>query len=84
MTIINVEKAKYIEHFKLYLEFNDGLSGVVDLKSYLEGEIFEPLNNIDYFKNFKLDTWTIGWENGADFAPEFLYNLILKQEKSVG
>jgi hypothetical protein len=40
----------------------------------LWGEIFIPLKNIDYFKKFKLNPFTIEWENGADFAPEFLYN----------
>ena len=84
MKLINVVKAKYIEDFKLFLEFNNGVSGVVDFKPYLDGEIFEPLNDVDYFKQFELDTWTIGWDNGADYAPEFLYDLIIKQEKNVG
>ena len=84
MELITVTKAEYIKDFKLFLEFNNGVSGVVDFEPYLDGEIFEPLNDIDYFKKFELDTWTIGWENGADFAPEFLYNIIIKQEKNVG
>ena len=51
----------------------------MDLSNYLSGEIFEPLKSIAYFKNFKVERSTIAWENGADFAPEFLYNLVNKQ-----
>ncbi len=84
MELINVIQAKYIEDFKILLEFNNGVSGIIDLQPYLEGEIFQPLKDINFFKNFKLDSWTIYWENGADFAPEFLYDIIIKQEKNVG
>ncbi len=78
MKLITVVNAEYQQEFKLFLKFNDGLSGIVDLNKYLDGEIFEPLRNIEYFRKFSLDTWTIGWDNGADFAPEFLYELTKK------
>ncbi|TRX36605.1 DUF2442 domain-containing protein [Flavobacterium sp. ZT3R18] len=34
--------------------------------------MFEPLKEIDNFGKFKLNSWTLEWENGADFSPEFL------------
>ncbi len=76
-------KASYIEDFKVELTFNDGLSGIVDLKDHLEGKIFEPLKDVEFFKKFKLDSWTITWPNDSDFAPEFLYDLALKQKQSI-
>ena len=47
-----------------------------DLQSELEGEMFAPLNNIDDFVKFYVDPEieTIVWDNGADFAPEILYD----------
>ena len=38
---------------------------------------FEPLKNIEYFKKVKVDEEieTICWENGADFSPEYLYEI---------
>ena len=45
----------------------------VDLESDLVGKVFEPLKNKDYFKAFSIKYNTVEWENGADFAPEFLY-----------
>ena len=67
-----VSKAKYIKDYRVQLFFNDGAEGEIDLSSELEGEIFQPLKDISYFKNFKIIGHTLSWENGADFAPEFL------------
>lgn len=46
------------------------------------GRGFEPLKDLNYFKNFTKDRWTIGWNCGADFAPEFLHELTLKQNEA--
>ncbi|MBS3775752.1 MAG: DUF2442 domain-containing protein [Bacteroidales bacterium] len=73
MELIKVLDANYIEEYKIEFLFNDGKKKVVDLKDELWGEIFEPLKDMTYFKNFKLNDFTIEWENGADFSPEFLY-----------
>lgn len=54
--------------------------GLVDLKNKLNDPIFEPLAEIEYFKNFSLNTWTIEWPNGADLAPEFLSHLVTEKQ----
>lgn len=70
-----VTDAKYIKDYTIYLRFSDGSDGEVDLEHELDGEIFEPLKDISYFKDFffNQELHTIVWPNGADFAPEFLY-----------
>ena len=77
MELVSVINAEYQQDFKILLKFSDGLTGTVDLKNYLDGEVFEPLKNKNYFKTFSVDSWTIGWENGADFSPEFLHELVI-------
>ncbi|KJR41706.1 hypothetical protein MCHI_002405 [Candidatus Magnetoovum chiemensis] len=72
-----VIEAKYMGGYRVWVSFNDGAEGEVDLSSELEGEIFEPLRDISYFKNFKILGHTLAWENGADFAPEFLRESIM-------
>ncbi len=74
--ILHVKEAKYLHDYVLWLRFNDGAEGVVDLKDELYGEVFEPLKDIERFKSFKVDPdlETIVWDNGADLAPEFLYD----------
>ena len=73
--ILHVKEAKYLYDYVIWLRFNDGAEGMVDLKDELYGEVFEPLKDMKMFKSFKVDPdlETIAWENGADLAPEFLY-----------
>lgn len=73
--ILHVIEARYLHDFVVWLRFNDGAEGEIDLSGELEGEVFGPLANPDAFKRFKVDPelGTIVWENGADLAPEFLY-----------
>ncbi len=72
--IIDVE---YLEDYKLLLTFENGVEKVVDLESHLEGEVFEPLKDLEYFKQVRVneDTETIEWPNDADMAPEFLWDI---------
>jgi len=73
--IARIIDAKYIKDYTLLIRFSDGSEGAVDLEQDLEGEIFEPLREISYFKDFTVnhEVHTVVWPNGADFAPEFLY-----------
>jgi hypothetical protein len=76
--ILHVVQAKYLRDYTIWVRFNDGTAGEVDLSNELEGEIFEPLKDAKRFKSFKIDPTldTIVWKNGADLAPEFLYDNI--------
>ena len=73
--ILHVKEARYLHDYVIWLRFNDGAEGMADLKDELYGEVFEPLKAMERFKSFKVDPdlETIVWENGADLAPEFLY-----------
>jgi hypothetical protein len=66
--------ARYVSGHTIWLRFDNGVEGVVDLSDALEGEVFEPLKSVEYFRRFELhpELRTLVWPNGADFAPEFL------------
>ena len=74
-TTPKIQVAEYVGEYKLRLTFDDGKSGIIDLKDQLWGEVFEPLKDISQFKAFRVDDElsTIVWPTGADLAPEFLY-----------
>lgn len=59
------------------LTFNDGTTKTVDIAELLDGPVFEPLRDPAYFTQGQLDPvcGTVVWPNGADFAPEALYEL---------
>ncbi|HEX9695573.1 MAG TPA: DUF2442 domain-containing protein [Actinomycetota bacterium] len=68
-----VTAAEYRGGFKIELTFFDGTKAVVDFEEWLHGPIFEPLRGEDEFRRFFIDAGTIAWPNGADIAPETLY-----------
>jgi hypothetical protein len=70
-----VRDVTYVSGHKLLLSFEDGSVRLVDLEHELDGEIFEPLKDINYFKTAHVnpDLDTIVWDNGADMSPDFLY-----------
>ncbi|HQE62954.1 MAG TPA: DUF2442 domain-containing protein [Candidatus Hydrogenedentes bacterium] len=69
--------AIYLDGYRLRMRFDDGSMKIVDLYPHLDGPICEPLRDMTYFKSFRVDhdIDTVVWENGADFAPEFLYEI---------
>ena len=69
---LHIVEARYVRDFTVWLRFSDGVCGEVDLSEELDGPVFEPLRDKDMFKRFHIAFHTIAWENGADFAPEFL------------
>ena len=74
--ILHVVDVKYVRDHVIWVKFNDGIDGEVDLSSELEGEVFGPLKDKTLFKTVKVDPLmqTVLWDNGADLAPEFLYD----------
>ncbi|HEY5595096.1 MAG TPA: DUF2442 domain-containing protein [Nitrospiria bacterium] len=72
-----VKGVAYQSGYKLLITFEDGVQKSVDLEPHLEGEIFEPLKDINYFKTVSVnsDLDTIVWNNNADFSPDFLYEI---------
>ena len=69
-----------MEGYKVKLWFSNGEIRIADLSESLNGLVFEPLRNIELFKRFSIPYNTIQWENGADFAPEYLYKISLPIE----
>ncbi|MCK5689181.1 DUF2442 domain-containing protein [Myxococcota bacterium] len=75
---VRISDARWVDTYRIWLRFEAGDEGEVDLKEHLWGPVFEPLLEIAKFRNFELDdiTGTLSWDTGADFAPEFLYDLL--------
>ncbi|WP_420128960.1 DUF2442 domain-containing protein [Longimicrobium sp.] len=77
MLFLHVDQVHALEGYTLRLEFNDGATRDVDLSDQLHGVVFEPLKDMAFFRRVAInfETGTIEWPNGADFAPEFLYEI---------
>ena len=79
--IPRVVEVKPLDGFRLWVRFQDGIVGTIELVNELWGPMFEPLKNPGLFfqtsVNSELETVT--WPNGADLAPEFLYQQVAQQ-----
>ncbi len=71
-----LKNARHLGEYKLWLEFDDGRSGVVDLAEDLNDEAFEPLRDPARFAQFYIDDGmgALTWHQGADLDAEFLYD----------
>lgn len=76
--IPRVEEARYVRDFTIHVRFLDGIEGDVDLRGELHGQMFEPLKDPALFRQFSVhpEFRTLCWPNGADIAPEFLYEKV--------
>ena len=75
--MVAVVEARHVRDQVLWLRFSDGLSGEVNLAGRLQGGVFEPLKEVEFFAQVRVDPelQTVAWPNGADLAPEYLHDL---------
>lgn len=72
--LIQVESVELLGGHRVRIAFDDGLTGQLDLSDYLTyGPVFEPLKEEAFFKQVRIEGGTLAWPNGADIAPERLY-----------
>ena len=75
--VLHINAARHLRGYILDVEFDDGTRKIVDVESLLTGEVFDPVKEPDVFAKIAVDpvSRTIQWPNGADLAPEALYDL---------
>jgi Protein of unknown function (DUF2442) len=70
----NVIEISYQRDYVFKIVFDDGTNGEMDFSEYIaKWDIFKPLSDLNLFTKAMIDGGTIAWANGADIAPETLY-----------
>jgi hypothetical protein len=79
--MLEVVRARHEGGYRVWVEFNNGAAGSVDLSDVLWGPIFEPLKDVQRFGQFEVSNvlHTLVWDNGADLAPEALHDRLARQ-----
>jgi hypothetical protein len=68
--------------YRVWLQFQDGVEGEVDLGPELTFQgVFAPLRDPAYFARVSVNAelGTIGWPNGADWDPLVLYSRVTRR-----
>jgi hypothetical protein len=76
---------RLLEGHSVQLVFSDGTEGIADLSDLVgSGPVFEPLTDPEFFRKVRLNAelGTIEWPNGADVAPEALYDMVKEQSQA--
>jgi uncharacterized protein DUF2442 len=72
--VIGVQAVEVREGYTVRLEFTAGREAELDLEPSLQGPVFQPLrDDPELFRSVHIEGGTISWVNGADIAPETLY-----------
>ena len=78
-----VTSVVYRQGHVYHITFDDGLEGDVDFSEYIgRGPVFEAFKDLSFFKSARVEGGTISWPNGADIAPETLYEKLESAEKA--
>ena len=75
----DIIEVKPLEEYRLFLRFENGVEGVVDVSELIRFEgVFAPLREIDKFREVRVnpELGTICWPNDLDLDPDVLYALI--------
>jgi hypothetical protein len=80
----DVVSIEYRQGYVYRIVFDDGLEAEVDFSEYVgRGPVFMPLTDPTFFRQARIEAGTISWPNGADIAPETLYEKVEKASKSL-
>ena len=72
-TVFKITGAEYVKDYILRLTFSNGEVRTMDFTPVMQKGICRKLQDVDYFRSFTLDPFTVDWNNEIGFAPQYLY-----------
>lgn len=69
----SIVKVTPCEDYVLSVVFDNGESGTLDMRQFLNFGVFRRLKDQDVFRRVRISFDTIEWESGIDLDPEFVY-----------
>jgi hypothetical protein len=75
--LLTVTTARYIDGYRIEAVFSNGIKKMIDFAPVIQRAkgIVKKLKDVEFFKNFTLDPFTIDWNNEIGFDPQDLYKM---------
>ena len=79
---VRITACKAQPNYKLWICFDDGLSGEVDLSRLVGRGVFSAWNDVDFFNNVHVDkiSETVVWGEDLDLDPYVLRKQLVAKE----
>ena len=72
--MVKITRVKVLERFRLELDFDDGVCGVVDLSDLVGKGVFASWRDQDFFKRVRIGSFgELAWGDKIDLCPDSLY-----------
>ena len=76
--LMDVVEARPLENYRIWLRFEDGVEGVVDVSDLVGQGVFAAWRDIELFRSMRVDpeAGTVVWPGDLDLAPDALYDAV--------
>ena len=81
--LVDIVEARALEGHRIYLRFEDGVEGEVDLSKLVDFKgVFAPLRDPEEVRRVTVnpELGTVCWPTGADLDPDVLYSVLTGEE----
>lgn len=70
----NIVEYKILDNYSIWLKYDDGVNGIIDLSDYLKYPVFAPIQNVKFFNQLKIEGGrNVYWNDVLDLCPDALY-----------
>ncbi len=76
----DVKKISVLDDYRIFIELENGETGVFDVTPYLDIGVFQELRNVQYFSQVYIEFGALTWPHEQDIAPELLYKEMIRSE----
>ncbi len=73
MGLVQPVEVRASEGYRIWLRYDDGVEGEVDLSHMLESELFQIWRDRAVFESVYIDGRDISWGEDLEFCPDALY-----------
>ena len=74
----SAKRVSPLDNYVLLIEFDNGESGHLDMKPFLNFGVFQRIQDPAVFKQARVSFDSIEWPSGIDLDPEFIYTKCIK------